>query len=53
MMAPFNPRCFYILKKQIKQLVAILNKIHPEGNYQENDDYQFEQVQREMQKDFQ
>jgi MFS transporter, AAHS family, benzoate transport protein len=38
---------FYILKKQIKQLVAILNKIHPEGNYQENDDYQFEQVQRD------
>jgi MFS transporter, AAHS family, benzoate transport protein len=38
---------FYILKNQTKKLAEILNRIDPFGNYKENEDYQFEQVQKE------
>ncbi|MGJ3220745.1 MFS transporter [Geobacillus thermoleovorans] len=38
---------FYILKKQTKRLSSILNRINPPGNYTEEDDYCFEEIQNE------
>ncbi|WP_050582838.1 MFS transporter, partial [Geobacillus kaustophilus] len=38
---------FYILKKQTKKLSNILNRINPLGNYTEEDDYCFEEIQNE------
>ncbi|WP_031409955.1 MFS transporter [Geobacillus vulcani] len=38
---------FYILKRQTKKLSSILNRINPLGDYTEEDDYCFEEIQNE------
>jgi MFS transporter, AAHS family, benzoate transport protein len=36
---------FYLIRKQTKPLVEILNKVNPLGHYKENEDYQFGNAQ--------
>ena len=43
---------YYLAKKQVGKVVEILNKVKPDGNFKETDDYQLHCSGKEQEKDF-